>query len=190
MATFADLRRRRRQSRAKGSYDLGPALPPDEGPGLGARIWQPFGELFEWMGEVDEASRRLAGRVVGAPGATAEEPFTGEALLEQALGFESPEGTPGEIELRDVPGFLTEVAVSPFNLLSLGLLTKGGRLAARGTRLLERARALRASTVPGQAVAARELLPQIRGITRLARRRGVPATLAPSWRQQAEVGQR
>lgn len=191
MARFADITRQRgRRPRSRFQIDLPVRLPKDEGPGILSSMWQPFATLFDWMGEVDEATRGALGTALGMPEARAGESITGEELFEYVTGLELPEGTEGDIELRDVPGFATDVLVSPFNVLTLGSLTAAGQTARRGTDLLRRARALRASTIPGRAASARELLPHIREVTRGARRQGVPSLLAPTLRGQAEAGQR
>lgn len=189
MATLAELRRGKFAPPRAMTLDLRPPIDfgAAEEKGVLEKLWQPARSVFKGMGAVDEKTRALAGLLTGLEATEGREP-TGEELFTHWTGAELPENVEGDIEWRDVPGFATDVLVSPFNLLPLGQLTKAGRLAARGTNLAKRARALRAIGTPERLKEARELRPAIRAIREQARRMGVPQTLRPGWREQAAAG--
>lgn len=95
------------------------------GLGTALTVTEPIWKTFE---AGDKAARWLAARATGMSGRDVP---TGEELYEYWTGTELPANIPGKWQMRDVPGFATEMAVSPWNVLGIGAATKTGRAAIK-----------------------------------------------------------
>lgn len=159
----------------------GRASVPLPEPGLLAGVLrgaQPYFDLLDWAAS---RVRSGVGRLTGLePGPRAP---TGEELFQHLTGLSLPENVPGEMEWRDVPGFLTEVALDPLTYLGVGGLTKTGKAAASLSKARRAARILERTGQAGEASAA------ARAMAESLSKRGVEQ-LGKTLGEQGRLGQR
>lgn len=184
MATASERARQRRQRRSLGY--IAPPTPAEARPGAIEQALTAIGRVpwaaLDAIDYVGSTARAGLGQLTGIRG-TGRDTILGPAPTgRQFLGI--PQDARGLLPMA--AGFTTELALDPLTYVGVGALTKGGKLAQRGDRLLDAYRAARAG---GQRRKAAESLLELRNLRSPGRARR-QLQMAPDWASQARAGQR
>lgn len=146
------------------------------------------GAIFDGIDFIDSLSRAAVGRAIGVEG-SGRDTLLGPAPTGREIAEKFTGKLPDEygLDYGDVIGFGTELAVSPLNLVGVGELTSGGKLAARIAKLETRVNAFtkagRAADIADEAA----LLAKLKGeYSALGQTAEYGKTLA----EQGQLGQR
>lgn len=165
---------------------IAPPTPAEASPGAIEQTLTAIGRVpwaaLNAIDYVGSTARAGLGQLTGIKG-TGRDTILGPAPTgRQFLGI--PQGAKGFLPMA--AGFTTELALDPLTYVGVGALTKGGKLAQRGDRLLDAYRAARAG---GQRRKAAESLLELRNLRSPGRARR-QLQMAPDWASQARAGQR
>lgn len=179
--TARDLARRNRSL----GY-IAPPTPEEARPGAIEQALTAIGRVpwaaLSAIDYVGSTARAGLGQLTGIKG-TGRDTILGPAPTgRQFLGI--PKDAKGLLPMA--AGFTTELALDPLTYVGVGALTRGGKLAQRGDKLLDTYRAARAG---GQRAKAAESLLELRRLRAPGRTRRT-LQMAPDWASQARAGQR